>query len=304
MAEKRVDPDDGKAYTFDELSTFYKGKYSKKEVTSYWEELKPAKGKGKGAAKAKAKSAPKGGPKEDAAAKNLPVKTRMKAGDPIPTVELDTGFPPNTPDKKCDLAAFCKDKKVVLVGMPGAFGPTSTETQVPGYLAKQDELKAKGVTDVIMFCVNDAAVMGAWAAEFSLAGSIVKFMSDTSGSLTKALGMVLNDKKPLAMLGNLRCKRFSMLIESGVIKSINVAASKEDPAGDTKPDVANVEKILEDCDKVAAKKGLKPPLTKVGDTIPDVELDKGYPPEKVKILELSKGKKIIITGMPGAYTPT
>jgi len=68
MTEKRVDPDDGTAYTFDELSVFYKGKYKKKEVEAYWETCKPVKGKkgkkdepepkAKAKAKVKAKAAP------------------------------------------------------------------------------------------------------------------------------------------------------------------------------------------------------------------------------------------------------
>jgi len=61
--EKRKDPEDGKPYTLAELRTYYKGRYSKQEIASYWDTLKPVKGKGKGkAAKAKGKAEAK--PKE------------------------------------------------------------------------------------------------------------------------------------------------------------------------------------------------------------------------------------------------
>jgi peroxiredoxin len=175
---------------------------------------------------------------------------------------------------------------------------------VPGYLAKQDELKAKGVAAVIVFCVNDGAVMKAWADDMGVKDSMISFFGDPQSEVTQALGLVLKDKGPMAVLGNHRCKRFSMLIEDGTVKSVNVAASKDDPAGDEKPDVSLVEKILEDCDKLAASKGPKPPKVKIGDAIPEVELDKGFPPEKVALKDFCQGKKVVLVGLPGAFTPT
>lgn len=175
---------------------------------------------------------------------------------------------------------------------------------MPGYLAKQDELKAKGIAQVIVFCVNDGAVMTAWAEELGIKGSMISCFGDPQSEVTQALGLVLKDKGPMGVLGNQRCKRFSMLIEDGIVKSVNVAASKDDPAGDEKPDVSLVDKILEDCDKLAASKGPKPPKVKSGDAIPEVELDKGFPPEKVALKDLCQGKKVVLVGLPGAFTPT
>lgn len=43
---------------------------------------------------------------------------------------------------------------------------------------------------------------------------------------------------------------------------------------------------------------------KVGDAIPNVSLDKGFPPEKVSLPEFCKGKKVVLVGLPGAFTPT
>jgi len=176
-------------------------------------------------------------------------------------------------------------------------------------MAKQDELKAKGVSDVIFFSVNDGAVCEAWAKDqgVTAAGSICQILGDPQSKLTKALGIVLKDKGPMSVLGNSRCKRASFLVEDGVIKAINVAASKEDPAGDAKPDVTLVEKMLEDIDKVEARKEPREPRApkvKVGDTIPAVSLHKGFPPEMVKLDEFCKGKKIVLVGLPGAFTPT
>jgi len=117
---------------------------------------------------------------------------------------------------------------------------------VPGYLAKQAELKAAGISDVLVYCVNDAAVMTAWGKSQGTQGSIITMLGDPSSKLTRSLGMVLNDPRPMSVLGNPRCKRFSMLIDDGVIKSINVACAADDPAGDDKPEVACVEKMLAD----------------------------------------------------------
>jgi len=117
---------------------------------------------------------------------------------------------------------------------------------VPGYLAKQDDLKEKGVSDVIVFCVNDGAVMTAWAKAQNVEGSMISFLGDPGSELTQALGLVLDDAGLMGVLGNPRCKRFSMLVDDGVIKIMNVAAAPDDPAGDSNPTVSLVEKMLED----------------------------------------------------------
>lgn len=88
--------------------------------------------------------------------------------------------------------------------------------------------------------------MTAWAKAQGVEGSIISFMGDPCSELTKALGVVLDDSGVMGVLGNPRCKRFSMLIDNGVITTCNVAAAPDDPAGDGKPDVSLVEKMLED----------------------------------------------------------
>merc|ERR550514_1814474 len=91
--------------------------------------------------------------------------------------------------------------------------------------------------------------MKAWAKAQKVAGTIVTLYGDPRSELTQALGLVLDHPGVMGVLGNPRCKRFSMLIEDGVIKTINVAASEDDPAGDAAPEVSMVEKMLEDCEK-------------------------------------------------------
>lgn len=106
-----------------------------------------------------------------------------------------------------------------------------------------------GISDVIVYCVNDGAVMTGWAKDQGVAGTMIKFLADPRSEVTKALGLELTHAGPMSVLGNPRCKRFSMFIDNGVIKAINVAASPDDPAGDDDPSASLVEKMIEDIAK-------------------------------------------------------
>lgn len=75
---------------------------------------------------------------------------------------------------------------------------------------------------------------------------MVTLLGDTRSELTEALGLVLDHPGPMSVLGTPRCKRFSMLLDDGIIKSINVAATEDDPAGDDNPKISLVEKMLMD----------------------------------------------------------
>lgn len=104
--------------------------------------------------------------------------------------------------------------------------------QVPGYKDKRNELREKGIDEVIVYCVNDPAVMGAWAKDQKIAGSIVSFVSDQQSTLTKALGMTLDAPGPMRDLGNPRCKRFAIYVDNGTVKHVAVSETADDPTGD------------------------------------------------------------------------
>ena len=149
----------------------------------------------------------------------------IKVGDKLPPgtlsefVEVETAgctIGPN--DFKVD--DLTRGKKVVIFGLPGAFTPTCSAKHVPSYLQNIDRLKAKGVDEVICMAVNDAFVMGAWARDQKTAGK-VRLMGDGSANYTKALGLEFD----LSARGlGLRCQRFSMLVDNGVVKALNVEA--------------------------------------------------------------------------------
>ncbi|HET7402778.1 MAG TPA: peroxiredoxin [Usitatibacter sp.] len=137
---------------------------------------------------------------------------------------------PNT-FKVQDLA---KGKKIAIFGLPGAFTPTCSAKHVPSYLQNMDQLKAKGVDEVWCFAVNDPFVMGAWSRD-QKAGGKIRFMADGSAEYTKKLGLDFDlNARGLGM----RCQRFSMIVDDGVVKQLNV-----EQAG--KYEVSGAEKMLE-----------------------------------------------------------
>lgn len=107
--------------------------------------------------------------------------------------------------------------------------------QVPGYIEKEAELKAKGISEVLVYCVNDGAVMTGWAKDQKIEGTIVKFLGDPRSTITRKLGMVLKHPGPMGVLGNPRCKRFALIIDDGEIKAVEVSEAEDDPAGDNDP---------------------------------------------------------------------
>ncbi len=128
-----------------------------------------------------------------------------------------------TPDgiKDVDLASLLAGKKVILFGLPGAYTPVCTAAHLPGYIAEADKLKAEGVAEIACVSVNDPFVMAAWGKEHG-ADDKVLMLCDPDASFTKSLGLSLD----LAAFGlGERSQRYSMIVEDGVIKTINVEKS-------------------------------------------------------------------------------
>ncbi|MEQ1942173.1 peroxiredoxin [Mesorhizobium sp. VNQ89] len=140
----------------------------------------------------------------------------IAVGEKLP----DAKFKTLTEDgpKELTTADVFAGKKVVLFGVPGAFTPTCSNNHLPGYLENHDAIKARGVDTIAVISTNDAFVMGAWA-RFSGGEGKILFLADGSGDFAKATGLGLD----LSANGmGLRNKRFSMIAEDGVVKSINV----------------------------------------------------------------------------------
>jgi len=112
------------------------------------------------------------------------------------------------------------------------------------YNRKKDALKEAGVDEVIVWCVNDGAVMSAWADDQGVRGSMIKFMGDPSGSLTKALDIEMTDDGPksVGIIG--RCKRHAIYVVDGEVKAFALSEADGDPAGDDDPSKTMPEAML------------------------------------------------------------
>lgn len=98
--------------------------------------------------------------------------------------------------------------------------------------------------------------MTGWAADQKTEGSMLTLLGDPRSEFTKALDLVLDHQGPMSVLGNPRCKRFSALVKNCKVLALNVAAFEDDPAGDDKPEVSMVEKMLEDIAHLKGKEEL------------------------------------------------
>ncbi len=118
------------------------------------------------------------------------------------------------------VAEATKGKRIVVFGLPGAYTPTCSAKHVPGYLASFDALKAKKVDEIWCVSVNDGYVMAAWGREQKALGKI-RMLGDGNAELTRKLGLEVDISK--GGMG-LRMKRFSMLLDDGVVKQLNIEA--------------------------------------------------------------------------------
>lgn len=162
----------------------------------------------------------------------------IKIGDRLPEgalsefVEVESegcSLGPNT----FKIDELTKGRKIAIFGLPGAYTPTCSAQHVPGYVKLADALKARGVDEIWCISVNDAFVMGAWGRDQKATG-VVRMMADGSAAFTKALGLEFD----LTAKGmGIRSQRYSMLVDDGVVKQLNV----EQPG---KFEVSNAETLL------------------------------------------------------------
>jgi peroxiredoxin len=140
----------------------------------------------------------------------------IQVGERIPEVTL-TRMTDQGPQRIKTSELFA-GKRVVVFGLPGAFTPTCSNRHLPGYVEKADELRQKGVDQIVCLSVNDAFVMDAWGKSQQV-GDRVMMLADGAADFTRAIGMEI-DMSGYGM--GVRSKRYSMLVEDGVVKQINL----------------------------------------------------------------------------------
>lgn len=124
---------------------------------------------------------------------------------------------------KVSVAEATKGKRIVIFGLPGAYTPTCSAKHVPGYVTNAEALKAKGIDEIWCIAVNDGFVMAAWGRDEKALGK-VRFLGDGSAELAKKLGLELD------LTGGgmgMRMQRFSLLVDDGVVKQVNVEPPRE-----------------------------------------------------------------------------
>ena len=143
----------------------------------------------------------------------------IKVGDRLPAATFRTMTPDGPAPKTTD--DVFKGKRVVLFAVPGAFTPTCHKNHMPGFVKNADAIKAKGIDAIAVTAVNDVFVMDAWKKASG---------ADGSGDFAKALDLSVD----LSANGlGFRSKRYSMLVEDGVVKKLNVedAPGKAETSG-------------------------------------------------------------------------
>ncbi len=140
----------------------------------------------------------------------------ISIGDKLPTAKFKTP----TADGPAEISSddLFKGKKVVLFAVPGAFTPTCSMNHLPGFLENRDAILAKGIDDIAVVSVNDVHVMRAWS-EATGGKDKIRFLADGNAEFAKAIGL---DMDLTAGGLGVRSKRYSMIVDDGVVKTLNI----------------------------------------------------------------------------------
>ena len=140
----------------------------------------------------------------------------IREGDRLPEATFEMMTPEGK--KQMTTADVFAGRRVVLFAVPGAFTSTCSNMHLPGYLQQIEALKAKGADAVVCTAVNDASVMRAWEKQTGAEGKIM-FLADGNADFARKLGLDID----LSRSGmGLRSRRYSMIVEDGVVRRLNV----------------------------------------------------------------------------------
>lgn len=155
----------------------------------------------------------------------------IKTGDTLPNatfLQMSDGGPQHVA-----LSDKLKDRKVIIFGLPGAYTGTCSTAHVPSFMLTFDEFKAKGVDEIICISVNDPFVMKAWGDSTRAIETGITMLADAESAFTTEIGMNFS-AAPVGFVN--RSKRYSMLVENGVVTILNEELSPgecEISAGET-----------------------------------------------------------------------
>ncbi|WP_355661785.1 peroxiredoxin [Halomonas salifodinae] len=139
----------------------------------------------------------------------------LAIGDTLPNLTLKTNGAQGP--EEIDTDTLFAGKKVVLFAVPGAFTPGCSNTHMPGFVIKADEILAKGVDTIVCTSVNDAFVMGAWQKDQN--AQAITMLADGSADFAEAIGL----SKDLTAAGmGVRSQRYALIANDGVVEYLGV----------------------------------------------------------------------------------
>ncbi|WJZ48315.1 peroxiredoxin [Synechococcus phage DSL-LC02] len=131
-------------------------------------------------------------------------------------------------------------KRVILFSLPGAFTPTCSAYQLPGFEDKYEEFTALGIDAIYCISVNDGFVMNAWAQDQNIKN--VKLIPDGNAYFTRSMGYLVN-KSNLGF--GARSWRYAAVVDRGVIEKLFVENGMCDNAETDPYEVSTPENVLE-----------------------------------------------------------
>lgn len=139
----------------------------------------------------------------------------IQVGDHLPQATFRVNGPDGPQAKTTD--DVFKGRRVVLVGVPGAFTPACHRNHLPGFVAKREEILARGIDAIALTSVNDIFVLNAWQQQSGAEG--IEFLADGNAEFAKAIGLEMDGSG--FGLGP-RSQRYAMVVEDGVVRILNV----------------------------------------------------------------------------------
>ena len=146
---------------------------------------------------------------------------KIKEGDKIPNKKvfvIDTSK--EYEHKEISASEILNKGKIILFGLPGAFTPGCSKKHLPSFLKSDEKLKEKNIKRVFCISINDPFVMEAWGKSYNLKDQLT-LLADAKGDFTKSIGAEFNWRG-----WGSRSNRYTMLLESGVIKKLIVEEGK------------------------------------------------------------------------------
>lgn len=142
----------------------------------------------------------------------------IQVGDKLPSIDVQ--YKSDGKVKTINTDELFGGKKIVLFALPGAFTPTCSASHLPGYVARADDMLARGIDGILCLSVNDAHVMQAWGEDQNV-GDRVLMIADGNADFTRALGLEI-DRSDAGM--GIRSQRYAMIVDNGIVERLELEA--------------------------------------------------------------------------------